>query len=271
MTSPRIDPNSAATLDQLLSDALDTHAAGDHEAARAAWIQIEAMGPAAATSARRVQQTLQDLRATRMPVDLTDRVLARLETDARPAPGAASTTVHATVLPERRAPRHRMRLPRISGTTIAAILGLATVMGLLVFARPAAPTRFAAQPQPHTTPRSIATHADHALPTPGVQDADALAPQRLTLGDTSRYDANHVTPLAPWGASDRAMFASSPLPTPWWLASAHHAGLSPLVAAAPQDQTVLTPSQRAGQELMRLLEAHAQQIKQADEPIQRPR
>lgn len=272
MTSRPADTNPASPLDELLSDALDAHAAGDANAARKAWSKIEALGPAAVASARRTQQSLQELRATRMPVDLTDRVMARLESNARSAPRSAPVVNHTARAPERPTPRRRLRLPRLSGTTIAALLGLATVSTLMLVARPTTPARFAAQPEPSPiVPRRATAPIDQVLPTPGVQDALPLETPRLTLGDTSRYDANHLTPLTPWGSSSRGALASTELPAPWWLASANHTALAPLLAKAPKDAAVLTPSQRAGQELMLLLEAHAQQLKQADEPIQRPR
>jgi hypothetical protein len=205
-------------LDELLQTALDAHATGHSDAALAAWSQIEALGPAALSSAKRTQQALTELRTMRMPVDLTDRVLARLEAAEAPptTPARAASpmpTPHAPRLGEMvpRAPaRGRRRLPRLSGTMIASLLAIATVGGLMIFARPN-PQAFTNAPAlagRTLSPRPLSPAPDLTPPVPGAHDQAATDLAHLTLGDTSRYDKAPVGPLVPWGTWSPEIWAS---------------------------------------------------------------
>jgi hypothetical protein len=220
-TMPNASNAPRASVDAMISEAMDLELIGDFDAARAVWKIIHEKYPADRETVRAVRQGLIDLRNQPNPTkDFTSAVMVRLagEDDldalevATRAQLEASTQFIADVAdvaafantasadnalnspaPRRKSLWHTLTRPRLSATTVAFVLGMCVTTALVVIA-----SKYQ-RPEERSLAGELAIQRALQLPeTPAVvEQPSTIAASRmqpaLRLSEGSRYERPWTT------------------------------------------------------------------------------
>ena len=222
--APNASNAPRASVDAMISEAMDLELIGDFDAARAVWKIIHEKYPADRETVRAVRQSLIDLRNQPNPTkDFTSAVMVRLagEDDldalevATRAQLEASTQFIADVAdvadvaafantasadnalnspaPRRKSLWHTLTRPRLSATTVAFVLGMCVTTALVVIA-----SKYQ-RPEERSLAGELAIQRALQLPeTPAVvEQPSTIAASRmqpaLRLSEGSRYERPWTT------------------------------------------------------------------------------
>jgi len=220
-TMPNASNAPRASVDAMISEAMDLELIGDFDAARAVWKIIHEKYPADRETVRAVRQGLIDLRNQPNPTkDFTSAVMVRLAgeddldalevatraqleastqfiTDVADVAAFANTASADNALnspaPRRKSLWHTLTRPRLSATTVAFVLGLCVTTALVVIA-----SKYQ-RPEERSLAGELAIQRALQLPeTPAVvEQPSTIAASRmqpaLRLSEGSRYERPWTT------------------------------------------------------------------------------
>jgi hypothetical protein len=184
-----------ASVDAMISEAMDLELAGDHARAAAVWRLIDEKYPAERATVRTLREGMSDLRRTTPPhKDFTSAVMVRMasedDLDALDVTARAELEASAQAVvddaPRMHAPAkagslRRFVRPRISATTVAFLLGMCATAALVVIA-----AKYH-KPEARSLVGEMAVQRAMQMPeTPAVTETAPVA--RLRLGDGTRYE-----------------------------------------------------------------------------------
>lgn len=220
-TMPNASNAPRASVDAMISEAMDLELIGDFDAARAVWKIIHEKYPADRETVRAVRQGLIDLRNQPNPTkDFTSAVMVRLAgeddldalevatraqleastqfiTDVADVAAFANTASADNALnspaPRRKSLWHTLTRPRLSATTVAFVLGMCVTTALVVIA-----SKYQ-RPEERSLAGELAIQRALQLPeTPAVvEQPSTIAASRmqpaLRLSEGSRYERAWAT------------------------------------------------------------------------------
>ncbi len=220
-TMPNASNAPRASVDAMISEAMDLELIGDFDAARAVWKIIHEKYPADRETVRAVRQGLIDLRNQPNPTkDFTSAVMVRLAgeddldalevatraqleastqfiTDVADVAAFANTASADNALnspaPRRKSLWHTLTRPRLSATTVAFVLGMCVTTALVVIA-----SKYQ-RPEERSLAGELAIQRALQLPeTPAVvEQPSTIAASRmqpaLRLSEGSRYERPWTT------------------------------------------------------------------------------